>query len=406
MAKLRKKAKSNVSSEQETGNQSPLFVPLPSRNMVVDIELIRQEINSKYGDNALVYANNESINQKRPALSTGSLSLDYLMHGYAKGRINTISGESGTSKSHLVLKSIAWYQRMFPSEVIVLIDAEDSFEEEFALMAGVDLSRLLILKPASLEEALNMARELQRKGVGLIAIDSVESLASDKDLETEHGDSSQMGVKQKMLSTFLKVITNRNNKYRREGQDGCTFILVLQLRSKIGVIFGDPLFETGGKALEYYPHNKIRLMETKKEKDDKTKRVKRSLITASIMKSRQVGKGVSCTYYFNYYTTDGSPTGIDHYMELADIAEAEGLITAVSAQKLSILGEIECKRTDLKKALLSHPETLDALYVQVMEVLKIRMGHTETEMEAIGNAEAPAKSNKKGTRGRPRKARS
>lgn len=405
MARL-KRSKSTAPKSQGEAAQAPLFVPLASRNKSVDLDSLMLEINKEFGDNALIYANNESVNQKRPSISTGSLSVDYLSKGYSKGRINTVSGESGTGKSHLAYKAIAWYQRMFPHEAIVLIDAEDSYEEDFAIMAGIDVTRLLIHKPESLEEALNLARRVQKAGAGLIVVDSIESLATEKDLDVDHGDSSQMGVKQKMISTFLKVITNRNNRARRDGEDGCTFILVLQLRTKMGVSFGDPMFETGGKALEYYPHSKFRLMESKKERDDKTKKIKRSLITVTVNKSRLVGKGVSTTYYFNYYTTDGTPTGIDHYLELVDIAEQEGLIEAVSAQKISILGEIECKRTDVKKELLKNPELLNTLYAQVMDILKERMGHNTEEDNLIGSEEESnpklEDSNKKRTRGRPR----
>jgi recombination protein RecA len=384
-----------VSTEFKSSNPlDALMKPLPSHNPIIDVEQLRQDINSEFGDNALIYGNDPSIRDKRPRISTGSLALDYRFGGYSKGRVNTVSGLSGVGKSHLLLKCIAWYLKMFPSEVVALINSEDSYEEEFAIMAGIDVHNpnFLVNLPESLEEALKIARRLQKAGVGFIGIDSIESLATDKDLETDEGEKKQMGEKQKMISNFLKVIINRNNKAKRQGQDGTTFILVQQLREKIGIVFGDPLFETGGQGLQYYPHVKIRLMESGKEKDPKTKRVKRSTITGTTTKSRLVGKGISASYYFNYFTDDGTPTGIDHFEELIDIADEEGIIQQLSAQKYDIYGK-ELKRNERRKYLVNNPDVLEQLYFDVMKVVKARMGHDKLEDQP----EEPTKVEKKTT---------
>jgi recombination protein RecA len=380
-----KKSKSVVTSknemmEKETKRDlSTLFKPLPSNNPIIDPQQLMAEINQEFGENTLILANNDRINDKRPRLSTGSLALDYLSMGYAKGKIHTVSGDSSVGKSHLMLKAIAWYQKMFPTEIICLIDAENSFEVEFAIMAGIDLDNpnLVIFKPESLEEAYKVARRMQKKGVGLIVIDSVESLATEKDSDTDEGESKQMGEKQKMTSNFLKVITNRNNKAWREGQDGTTFLLVLQLREKMGVAFGDPKFEPGGQALIYYPHSKIRLMESQKERSADKKTVLRSTITATVKKSRQVGKDVSITYYFNFVTTDGTPTGIDHYEELITIAELEGLIVKTSSQMKEVLGKYNVKSKEVRKLIVKDPDVLNELYAEVYRILQIRMGHVD-----------------------------
>lgn len=159
-----------------------------------------------------------------------------------------------------------------------------------------------------------------------------------------------------------------------------------------------PFFETGGQGLQYYPHNKLRLSESGKEKDKELKRVKYSTITAMTTKSRQVGKGMSTSYIFNYFTKDGTPTGIDHFKELEDIGIAEGLIEMITQQKYNILGMVECKKKDIRTHLVEEPQLLEALYIEVMKVLKVKMGHiTEDEIEEV---EAPKKSSKGGRRKR------
>ena len=393
-------SKTMATNGTREATMSSLFTPLPSKNPVVDVETLVNDMNKKYGKNAVVYASDERLKDTRPRISTGSLSTDYMMGGWAKGRHNTVSGGSGVGKSHEVYKAIAWYQRMFPTETIVLINAEDSYEESFAIMAGIDVNspNFIVNNPESLEEALNLARDLQKAGVGLIVIDSIESLASDKDLNTDAGDSKQMGVKQKMLGDFMKITVNRNNKAVREGFDGTTFIEVMQLRSKIGIVFGDPMFEPGGAAMEFYPHNKIRLMETEKVRDPKTKQIISSTITATTNKSRQVGKGKSISYKFRFVSEDGTPTGIDHYQEVIDIGFLEGFITELEKQNVSILGQWECKQNKIREFLVNNSEALETLYIEVMKVLKVKMGHHKLEQEAVEPA-------KKKTRGRPAAAK-
>lgn len=231
-----------VSTEFRSNNPlEALMKPMKSNNPILDPHRLIEDINGEFGENALIFANDPKIRDKRPRISTGSLAIDYMMGGFSKGKINTISGGSGVGKSHLALKAIAWYMKIFPTEIVSLINSEDSYEENFAIMAGIDIHNpnFLLNLPESLEEALKIARRLQKAGVGLIVVDSVESLATEKDSETDEGDKKQMGEKQKMLSNFLKVIINRNNKYWREGRDGTTFILIQQLREKMGVVFGD-----------------------------------------------------------------------------------------------------------------------------------------------------------------------
>jgi recombination protein RecA len=387
-----------------------LMTPLRSNNEVVDVQYLVEEINKEFGEGTLIWASDPRLKRSLPNISTGSLAVDYLTLGFSKGKINTVSGDTGVGKSHLVYKAIAWYLKMFPTEIVVLIDAENSYEEHFALMAGIDVNspRFLVYKPESLEEALKLSRRLQQKGVGLIVIDSIESLATDKDFEKEEGESKQLGEKQKMVSNWLKVVINRNNKAWREGRDGTTFIIVQQLREKVGVVFGDPLFETGGRGLQYYPHNKIRLTESDRVRDPKTKKLLRSTITATTTKSRQVGKGLSTSYIFQYRTDDGTPTGIDHYQEIIDIAKAEGLIEEISQQKSLILGRVEVKTKEIRATLVNDLNLLQELYVEVMSILSELMGHGEFK-ETVGESaqdKLPDETEdvpKKSKRGRPRK---
>ena len=80
----------------------------------------------------------------------------------------------------------------------------------------------------------------------------------------------QMGLQARLMSKALRKITGSLSKSQ------CTVIFINQLRSKIGMMYGNPEVTAGGNALKYYSSVRvdIRRKEVLKENEGITVKVK------------------------------------------------------------------------------------------------------------------------------------
>ena len=79
----------------------------------------------------------------------------------------------------------------------------------------------------------------------IVVVDSVAALVPKNELEGDMGDS-HMGLHARLMSQALRKLSGVTSK------SNTIFIFINQLRSKIGVVFGNPETTTGGNALKFY----------------------------------------------------------------------------------------------------------------------------------------------------------
>jgi recombination protein RecA len=126
------------------------------------------------------------------------------------------------------------------------IDMEQSWNKVYAESLGVNTEDLVISQPDCGEEALEIANTLLKTGkFSVIVVDSVAALVPRSELEGEIGKAS-MGVMARMMSQSLRMMGATIRK------TATTVIFTNQLRSKIGVVFGNPEITSGGNALKFY----------------------------------------------------------------------------------------------------------------------------------------------------------
>jgi len=179
-------------------------------------------------------------------ISTGSIGLDIALGvgGLPRGRIVEIFGPESSGKTTLALHVIAEAQKR--GGVCAFIDAEHALDPTYARALGIDLDNLLISQPDTGEQALEIADTLVRSGaVDVIVVDSVAALVPKAELEGEMGDA-HVGLQARLMSQALRKLT------ASIGRSRSLVIFTNQIRSKIGVMFGNPETTTGGNALKFY----------------------------------------------------------------------------------------------------------------------------------------------------------
>jgi recombination protein RecA len=145
--------------------------------------------------------------------------------------------------------------------VCAFIDAEHAMDPLYAKEIGVDIDELLVSQPDYGEQALEIADMLIRSSaVDVVAIDSVAALTPRAELEGQMGDQS-VGVQARMMSQAMRKLAGNLNR----AQTLCLF--TNQIREKIGVMFGSPETQPGGRALKFYSSQRldIRRIETLKD---------------------------------------------------------------------------------------------------------------------------------------------
>src|ERR671938_1275242 len=134
-------------------------------------------------------------------------------------------------------------------------------DEKAAKAIGVDIDSLLVSQPDYGEQALEIADMLVRSGaVDLVAVDSVAALTPRAELEGQMGDTT-VGLQARMMSQAMRKLAGNLNRT----QTLCLF--TNQIREKVGVMFGSPETQPGGRALKFYASQRldIRRIETLKD---------------------------------------------------------------------------------------------------------------------------------------------
>jgi recombination protein RecA len=219
------------------------------------------QIERQFGKGAVMRMGDEGAQVQAEAIPTGALSLDLALGigGVPRGRIVEIFGPESSGKTTLIYHIIAEAQKL--GGVCAFIDAEHAMDPLYASRIGVDIDELLVSQPDYGEQALEIADMLVRSGaVDVVAVDSVAALTPRTELEGQMGDQS-VGLQARMMSQAMRKLAGNLNRAKTL----CVF--TNQIREKVGVMFGSPETQPGGRALKFYASQRldIRRIETLKD---------------------------------------------------------------------------------------------------------------------------------------------
>ena len=219
------------------------------------------QIEREFGKGTIMRMGDEGALVKCAAIPTGALSLDLALGigGMPRGRIVEVFGPESSGKTTLVYHILAEAQKL--GGICAFIDAEHAMDPLYAREIGVDIDELLVSQPDYGEQALEVCDMLVRSGaVDVVALDSVAALTPRVELEGQMGDQT-VGLQARMMSQAMRKLAGNLNRT----QTLCLF--TNQIREKVGVMFGSPETQPGGRALKFYASQRldIRRIETLKE---------------------------------------------------------------------------------------------------------------------------------------------
>jgi recombination protein RecA len=204
------------------------------------------QIEKQFGKGSILRLGAKESVVQVPAISTGSISVDYALGigGFPRGRISEIFGPESSGKTTIALQVVAEAQKA--GGVAAFIDVEHALDPTYARKLGVDVDNLLVSQPDYGEQALEITNALITSGsIDVLVVDSVAALVPKAELDGEMGDSF-VGVHARLMSQAMRKLTGIVFK------SNTCLIFINQIREKIGVMFGSPETTTGGRALKFY----------------------------------------------------------------------------------------------------------------------------------------------------------
>ncbi len=335
--------------------QSPVVEQTIPEEKLKAVKFAMEQIEKQHGKGSIMRLSDKNIVQVS-AIPTGCFSFDSAIGigGVPRGRITEIFGPESSGKTTVCLHVIAEAQNL--GGIAAFIDTEHALDANYAKRIGVDLNNLLLSQPEFGEQALEIVDTLVRSGaIDVIVIDSVAALTPRVEIEGDMGDA-QMGSQARLMSQAMRKLQ------AAIGKSNTCVIFTNQLRSKIGVVYGNPETTTGGNALKFYAS--VRIDIRRKEIIKEGQEIVGNRVKVKIVKNKIAPpfKEVEFDILYN--------EGISKIGDLIDTATEFGIVTK-SGSWYTFKGERMQGREGLKKVLADDPKLLEELAIQVKTSLNM-----------------------------------
>jgi recombination protein RecA len=343
------------------------------------------QIERQFGKGSIMRMGDDDAAVSVSSISTGALSLDLALGvgGLARGRIVEIFGPESSGKTTMVYHALAEAQRR--GGICAFIDAEHAMDPAYARRIGVDVDELLVSQPDHGEQALEIADLLIRSGaIDVVAIDSVAALTPKTELEGAMGDQT-VGLQARMMSQAMRKLAGNLNR----ANTLCVF--TNQIREKVGVMFGSPETQPGGRALKFYSSQRldIRRIETLKDGAEAVG----NRVRVKVVKNKVAAPFRQAEFDIEY------GQGISAEGCLLDLA-LEHNIVQKSGSFFSFGEErIGQGRNNVKAYLRENPEAVRALEAKIYEALGIERQPDAPIVESIGSERSGAEAGSAGRNG-------
>jgi recombination protein RecA len=279
----------------------------------------------------------DATDQKVDYAATPSFGINKaLKGGLPYGRQVLIWGSKSSAKSSLCLQMIGIAQK--EGKVCAWIDAEMSYDSEWAKKLGVDSTKLIYSQARTINEMVDVGTSLMNAGVDIIVIDSITSLLpaiyfeKDTDELKQLENTKQIGAESRDFSNAWKMLNYANNKVKPT-----LLVLISQSRNNISAMYTSQQ-PSGGQATKFYSSTVIKLFSS--ESDNQA--IKGKIQVGDKLIEEKIGRKVKWELQFSKTSAGfqsgeydfyfrGDNVGIDGIGDLVDTAELAGLVERTGA---------------------------------------------------------------------------
>jgi recombination protein RecA len=322
-------------------------------------------------------------------VSTGSPMLDLAISnrpngGLPVGRITEITGLEGSGKSLLAAHSIADTQKK--GGLGVYIDTENAMNQEFLEAIGVDVNKMLYVPLETVEDIfeaidsiIESVRSSDKKKLVTIVVDSVAGASTKVEISADYDQAGYATQKAIIISKAMRKVTNLI------GRERISLIFTNQLRTRLGVSFGDPWTTSGGKAIAFHSSCRLRLkqMGQLKSKVGGVDQVVGIKTRAQVIKNR-MGPPLRSVDYDIYFDS-----GIDNYGSWLQMMKSYKLVNQSGAWytyvDVETGEEIKFQAKNFEDILMERPEIKESIYNQICDayIMSYKQSSAEANIDNI-----------------------
>ena len=298
---------------------------------------------------------------------TPSIGLNMALRGgLGYGRQVMVWGNKSAGKSSFCLQMIAVAQK--EGKTCAWIDAEDSYDQEWAELLGVDSGSLIHSKVKTINDMVDVSTKLMEAGVDIIVVDSISALLPAiyfekdgnelKDLQ----DTKQIGAEAKDMTHAVKMLNYANKN--------TLLVLISQQRNQFGSMHASHI-PTGGMAVKFFSSTVVKLWSSEAEANA----IKAGVKVGDKIIEQRVGRPVNWIIDYNklgppnlsgqydfYY--QGDSLGVDRVGETLDVAEMCGIVEKGGAW-YTVNGERFQGRAKAVAYLKENPDVVDKLEEEI-----------------------------------------
>lgn len=294
----------------------------------------------------------EEVALPREYLHTGNYALDYIISGkvdgsggYPMGMVCELFGDPATGKSLLLAKAIAEGQKK--DYLVVIADAEGRWDDDFAILQGVDIKEAPKFYPETVEEFATKAYQIfekfgNKKRIVMI-LDSLAILTTIKELEDIEEGEMKMDQGRKAQRIKAAIRTLRTG-VRRTGS------LLLISNHVIAQPGAYTTTTPGGKGVSFQASVRVELTKPTPIVLPGKDRPIGVTLYSKITKNSTAPPFGTCE--MNLYWA----TGVDPYSGLLDLMKDNEIVTQKGAWYY--YGEKSFQSKDLQSVIQEHPEIL------------------------------------------------
>jgi recombination protein RecA len=342
---------------------------------------LAESINKQFKGQALKTAfflagDDDSPSNVKDWISTGSDTLDLAISnrpngGFPVGRITEITGLEASGKSLLASHALAETQKR--GGLAVYIDTESATSSEFLEAIGCDLKTMLYVPLETIEEIFETietivegVRKSNKERLVTIVVDSVMGASTKIEMAAEYDKDGYATSKSIILSKAMRKVTNWI------ARENICLIFTNQLRTKLGVSFGDQWTTAGGKAIPFHASVRLRLKNTGmiKAKMNGVEQVVGSKTEVQVVKNR-MGPPHRKVNYDIYYDS-----GIDNYggwlelMKKFDLVKQSGAwytLEDIDHETGEVFGEVKFQSKDFIEKVMQDTNVKERLYKRICD---------------------------------------
>lgn len=163
------------------------------------------------------------------------------------------SGE-GTKKVKVALydeRLDRYKENSYQEFIVAIIDVESSFDPVWAKKLGIDVRRVIIEKPDTAEQTIDIYDSMMRTGaVDLMILDSLAQMTPSDEVEAST-EEWQQGLQARLLNKLARKASSALvATYKDYGRE-VTQVWINQVRTKLHVSFGSPDVRPGGQGQNF-----------------------------------------------------------------------------------------------------------------------------------------------------------